>query len=433
MFARARRIAGFDSGHIATITVIVLAYVVTFGGYLIGRNSAGGPDFTFTAFLIALVLGIAYLVLSVWGLKALRPIFDRHTTTAYFVLLTVLVLAIEFILAGSNGIWLISMPLVATATVELPPWPRRLVYLLVLLGMVGPIYAANGVWQTAIFAGLTFSPAIIFVIVFVSLTDRAETAQARAEELAAQLADANVRLSAYAVQAEELATTQERNRLAREIHDSLGHFLTVANVQIKAAQATMDKDPVRAQQALEHAARLTQEGLAAVRQSVATLRETPLGGVSLPDALAALAAESQATGIVTELTVTGTPRPLDPRAELTLYRAAQEGLTNVRKHARASRIDIQLGYAKESAVELVIHDNGIGGRPAPDTSGFGLLGLAERARQLGGHLSVAGDRGDGYTLTLTLPWDASQAPRPDDARQGAPAVAGSPEPPPAHP
>ena len=205
------------------------------------------------------------------------------------------------------------------------------------------------------------------------------------------------------MQVEELATTQERNRLAREIHDNLGHYLTVANVQIKAAQAVMDKDPTRAQVALDRAAQLTQDGLAAVRHSVAALRESPVGAVPLPEAVAALAAESQAAGIVVELAVEGRPRPLDARAELTLYRAAQEGLTNVRKHARASRVDLRLDYRDPAAVSLTIHDTGLGSDPAAESTGFGLLGLNERARQLGGRLTIDTAPGAGYELMLTLP------------------------------
>ena len=402
MFARARRIAGFDSGHIATITVVLLAYVVTLAGFLAERNTPGGAAFTAAEFALAGVLGVVYLVLLVWGYDLLA-FLGRYTKAIYFTTLTALFLTIVILIAGSNGIWLISMPLVAMATTDLPPWPRRLVFLAALVGMVLPLYLASGDWQVALFAGLTFSPAIVFVIVFVRLTQHAEVAQQGAEKLAEQLAEANDRLAAYAVQAGELATTQERNRLARESHANLGHYLTVANVQIKAAQAVMDKDPARAQLALDRAGQLTQEGLAAVRRSVAALRESPLGSAPLPEVIAALAAETQATGIVVELAVAGAPRPLDPRAELTLYRAAQEGLTNVRKHARASRVDVRLDYSDPAAVALSLHDNGLGGDPAAATSGFGLLGLGERARQLGGHLALDTTPGRGFGLTLTLP------------------------------
>jgi len=416
MLARARRFAGIDPAHIATIVVVVLAYVVSLIGYLWDRNTPEGPSYSAMALAVAAALGALTLALYVKGYALLGGVFGRYAKAANFILLAVLVLTIEFLLRGSNGIWLIAMPLVALAATDLPPVWRWPVYLAVLVGMAAPIYVANDSLSVALFALLSFSPAIVFVIVFVRLTQQAEIAQIKAESLAAQLADANARLSAFAVQVEELATTKERNRLAREIHDNLGHFLTVANVQIKAAQAVMDKDPERARGALDHAARLTQDGLIAVRQSVAALRESPLAGVALPEALAALLAETQAAGIVTQLTVTGAPRPLDSRAELTLYRAAQEGLTNVRKHARASRVDVALTYDDPTAVSLTVRDNGVGrragdghdneGHPGGDgeaASGFGLLGLGERARQLGGHLLTENLADGGYQLTLRLP------------------------------
>lgn len=407
-----------ESGHIATVTVVILAYVVTIGSYLLDRRAGDDPAFSLAALLVAVALGGVYLALSLNGYTLLERFFGRYTKVAYFLIQVALTLTIEFLVRGSNGMWLIAMPLVATATTDLPRGPRWLVYLAVLFGLIAPFYVASGNWETALFAALNFSPAVVFVIVFVRLTQVAEEAQVRAESLAAQLADANERLSAYAVQAEELATTQERNRLAREIHDSLGHYLTVANVQIKAAQAILERDPARARDALDRAAELTHEGLAAVRQSVSALRESPLGNRTLPEAIAGLAAETQAAGIVAALAVEGAPRPLDPRAELTLFRAAQEALTNVRKHARASRVDLRLDYRDATAVALTVRDNGLGA-PGHAATGFGLLGLGERARQLGGRLDAASEPGAGYRLTLTLPTD-TLAPRAQEQPAAAP-------------
>jgi len=399
-----------SAGHIATVTVIALGYFVAIVGYLSERNSPFGASFTAGELAVGIILGVIYTVLSVAGLEWLTPLTPRYAKTIYFLVLIALALTIQFLLIGADGLWLIAMPLVATARTELPPRPRWLVYLAALAGMILPFYLDTGSWRVALLAGLSFSPAIIFVVVFVRLTLAAEASQQEAERLAAELADANRRLAAYAVQAEELATTQERNRLAREIHDSLGHYLTVANVQIQAAGALLDKDPARARAALERAGGLTQEGLAAVRRSVSTLRESPLGRRTLPEAIAALAAETQAVGIVAELAVDGPPRPLPPRVELTLFRAAQEGLTNVRKHAHASRADLCLDYRDPAAVTLTVSDNGPGrGAPAGDggsgdaPDGFGLLGLRERARQLGGRVETATAPGAGFTLTVVLP------------------------------
>lgn len=164
-----------------------------------------------------------------------------------------------------------------------------------------------------------------------------------------------------------------------------------------------NNEHARADAALEKAGRLTQEGLTAIRQSISSLRESALGRRSLPNAIADLAAETQAAGVVAELHIDGAVRRLDARTELTFYRAAQEGLTNVRKHARASRVDLTLDYNSPDSVTLTIRDNGIGPKQTEVASGFGLLGLQERARQLGGHVSVQTAPGQGYSLVVQLP------------------------------
>jgi signal transduction histidine kinase len=391
------------SGHLVTIVVVGLAYGVTIWGYLGELNRGETPAFTTNELIIGILLGIVYVALIMAGPDRFRPVLGRVTIPLYFLLLTGLVIIIFLLLAISSGIWLVAMPLAAIATTDLnDPW-RWLVYLVVLAAFTISFFITSGSWEVAFAAGLTFAPAVVFVIIFMRLTQAAEEAQSKAERLALELEDANHQLAAYAIQAEELATTQERNRLAREIHDSLGHYLTVVNVQIKAALAVMDKDPTKAKTALEKAGQLTNEGLAAVRQSVSSLRDSPLGSRSLPEAIGALVAQSQSTGIVTELSVVGDHPPLDPRVELTLYRTAQEGLTNVRRHARASRVDLILNYRDHEQVMLQVRDNGPGLAASEVQPGFGLLGLAERARQLGGRSETESAPGLGFCLTVTIP------------------------------
>ncbi len=117
--------------------------------------------------------------------------------------------------------------------------------------------------------------------------------------------------------------------------------------------------------------------------------------------MADLVQESRDAGIVTNLDVRGQPRPLPPQAELTLYRAAQEALTNVRKHARASRADLTLDYAPGGRVRLAIVDNGIGA--AETNGGFGLLGLRERVQLVGGQLLVHSSPGQGVRVEVETP------------------------------
>ena len=138
-----------------------------------------------------------------------------------------------------------------------------------------------------------------------------------------------------------------------------------------------------------------------VRRSVAALHALPTENRPLAEALAGLAEECRASGIAIDLTISGTPRQIGPQAELTLYRAAQEGLTNVRKHAQAERATVALDYGADNLVRVVIEDDGVGANDA--NSGFGLLGVRERAQILGGAVRTTTSRGRGFKLEVELP------------------------------
>jgi signal transduction histidine kinase len=172
-------------------------------------------------------------------------------------------------------------------------------------------------------------------------------------------------------------------------------------VQLEAARTMLDRDASQALDALRKAQSLTQEGLREIRCSVAALRESPLESRPLNEALAKIVAESQAAGLAVEMSVIGTRRSLTPIAELTLYRAGQEGLTNTRKHARASHVQLVLDYRAQDLVRLVVHDDGAGAEQT--TGGFGLLGLRERAHLQRGEVRVQTAPGEGFTLEVEVP------------------------------
>jgi signal transduction histidine kinase len=225
-------------------------------------------------------------------------------------------------------------------------------------------------------------------------------AQARAE-----LAVVNQKLREYAANAEALAVAQERNRLAREIHDGLGHYLTAINMQLRAAQAVSEQDPAQAKAALGNAQTLAQEALADVRRSVSALRADPASSRPLPETLSRLLAETQASGLETSFSLAGAPRALPPQVEFTLYRVVQEGLTNVRKHARAGRVDLQLEY-RPDCVRLSLQDDGAGAAALGE--GFGLLGLQERVGLVGGVFRTQTAPGEGFNLQIEIPAAAGE-------------------------
>lgn len=302
---------------------------------------------------------------------------------------------------GNGAIWILILPIAAQSLSR--SWPFTVVISLSLLGLIWLIFFPNQPFLETVIDLLSMGAAMVFTLIFTSIAVRESGARSEIQRLATDLREANHRLAEYAAQVEELATMRERNRVAREIHDNLGHYLTVVNVQIEAAKTIMGSQPDKAQDALEKAQNLTQEGLTAVRRSVSALRESPLENQTLVEALAALTLELREAGLVAELIVDGAPVKRDPKIELTLYRAVQEGLTNVRKHARASRVDIELRYTPEQTI-LTVQDNGVGRDLAEENSGrFGLIGIQERVQLLDGRMEIKTAPQQGFQFTITLP------------------------------
>jgi signal transduction histidine kinase len=198
----------------------------------------------------------------------------------------------------------------------------------------------------------------------------------------------------------ESAKLEERARLAREIHDVLAHTLSALSVQLEGARLLMEQRPgdPAALTAVDRAHRLARDGLVEARRAVGALRGGALPG---PDALRALAADFEAdTGVPCRVEVEGEPAPLSAEARLAVYRTAQEALTNVRKHARATSVTLRLRWTPDGA-ELTVEDEGERGEWGV-RSGYGLLGVRERAELLGGTLD-AGPLEHGFRVRLWVP------------------------------
>jgi signal transduction histidine kinase len=376
--------------NVAFVVVVLAAYV----------SLVGNADSYTTWELTALVvLGVAFTALGLWVFPLCEDRLAGWRTAAYFA--AQLALGGAIVVIGNAGlVGLVMFPLASQAASCLPARWLVLVCGLILVLSVAPIALMVGV-ATAVQAALGYLAGIIFVVVFTQIASSEERARGEVERLAQELSRANQQLRFHAVQAEELATIRERNRLAREIHDSLGHYLTTVNMQLEAARAVMESDPAKALDALQKAQALTREGLADVRRSVASLRASPGAERPLPEALAELVADSRTSGLSTELTITGSPRDVSQAAQLTLYRAVQEALTNVRKHAQASRAQLGLDYAAAGLVRLTLRDDGRGASAVE--GGFGLLGIRERVHLLGGEVVITTSPGNGFALEITLP------------------------------
>ncbi|MES5823369.1 sensor histidine kinase [Streptomyces sp. RG80] len=212
---------------------------------------------------------------------------------------------------------------------------------------------------------------------------------------------ARLALEGYAARVAELSAATERNRLARDIHDSLGHHLTAMSVQLEMASEFRALDPDAAQRALNEARRSVRLALGDVRQSVRALRSETPPHPTLAAALADLA-HGGAVAPRVSVEVSGDQDGYGTAELTTLYRAAQEGVTNARRHARATRVSVVLRLA-EDAARLVVADDGRGFTPAEATAGVGLLGMRERVQLVAGSVDIDSDPGAGTRLTVTVP------------------------------
>jgi len=384
-----------QQGKALLLFMVVVGFIVTFA---VSSNS----DEVYTAqrLITGISFGIIYLILGVFDAEILRRFSVNTRNALFFPIQIALVFGIGWTL-GPGGHWLIGLPLAGMAVDRLSPRWRWLVYAALIATVVLPIGLRYSTWEVAFTNGFIISTAIFFVAAFSQFRLNEQKAREKAEGLANQLETANRQLAAYASQAEELAATQERNRLAREIHDNIGHYLTIVNVQIEAAKVTLESDPSRALGALNKAQDLARKGLNSVRESVAALRVSPVENRLLDEAISTLVDEAQTRGNPVGFEVRGEPRPVESKVALALYRATQEGLTNVHKHSRASRVDVELDFSQPDKVRLAVQDDGAG---AVDTSGgFGLIGIRERVQLLGGEFKIETQPGKGFSFEVIVP------------------------------
>jgi signal transduction histidine kinase len=226
----------------------------------------------------------------------------------------------------------------------------------------------------------------------------------------AELASANERLQQYAAKIEELATLQERNRIAREIHDSLGHTLTVFNFHLTAALRLFHSNPSKAEELLREAKDLGNSALQEVSQSVSSLRTDPLHGQPLTAAIGDLIDKFwQNTGIMPhceidpQLDLADFPTGmLRVRYKTAIYRIVQESLTNMSKYAAMTQATIQISQA-DQLINLLISDNGRGFDLHKNTTGFGLQGMQERVMLLSGKIEITTAPDQGCQIAVILP------------------------------
>ena len=215
----------------------------------------------------------------------------------------------------------------------------------------------------------------------------------------------------------ELAVAEERNRLAREIHDTLAQSLVAITVQLERAGRILSQEPNTAASHIESARELAQQSVEDARRSVWDLHPDRLEDGSLPEAIQAEIGRYDGDGVQTSMEVAGEqPESFDPRNELAAFRIVQEALSNVRNHSNAKSATVRLSY-DVSELSILVSDDGNGFEPSevkgmltPTGGGFGLSSMQERARLAGGRLEIHSAQGRGTQVAAWVPYHTTPAP-----------------------
>lgn len=221
---------------------------------------------------------------------------------------------------------------------------------------------------------------------------------------------ANRHLRGYAATVEHLATSRERVRLARAMHDTLAHTLASLVVQFEAVDTLQETDPQAAQAQIEKIKAQTRLGLDEARRAIRDLRAAPVEELGLAQAICALTDRfGQRNGVSATCQIQGEPFPLLPAQANTLYRIAEEALTNVERHAGACTLAVSLDY--NTAITLTIQDDGQGFDPAAvPADRYGLVGIRERAELIDAtvRLETAPQQGTRLVVQIAEPWESER-------------------------
>lgn len=384
----------------------------------------------------SLILGIALLLLLLpW--PHLLP--DREPMLIHVQLLTAVALAIvsPYVELMQSTWWpfapLMSLPLF----LERLNWSIEQinsVHALGLLFVMVPVvlaswqYSFKGMWASVTLAGLCYLltpfllPADAFTwgiyavrgfvllgttLIIAFIVSTLATAQRREQTAVAaantQLADANRKLAQQTAVLEQLAISQERNRLARELHDTLAHSLSGTAVQLQAVSTLLKVSPDEASQELAAAQQQIKTGLEESRRAIAALRASPLEEYGLAEALRQRCQNwGERNGILIRCQIEPSP-PLPPLTEQTIYRIADEALLNAEKHAQASEMGVRL-WVKGQQLTMEVWDNGVGfeAESVMANGRYGLMGMRERAALIGAEFSVDSKPGKGTCIRLSV-------------------------------
>lgn len=338
-----------------------------------------------------------------FGLMDFMPLFsgNKRQRSLYLLIETLLTIGLFLMRPNSFAAPVLFFVLSAKAMMMVPVRQG----LLWIAGFAAVTFAFLA-WELGVLAGLvTLLPYLggyVFFGAFGKNTQDAILARAETQRLLSELQVTHAQLREKSAQVEQLAVADERNRLSRELHDSLGHRLTVAVVQLEGAQRLAAVDPDRAGRMIGTVREQMKEALADLRRTLQALRNPSEDELPLGPALSKLARQFQeATGLPVQLHVSpDLPALPDPQRHA-LYRSAQEALTNAQRHAQARHVWVEVAPCA-AGVRLTVDDDGRG-LPTTPGEGLGLRGLRERADAVGGAVVVGASAHGGAQVVVTVP------------------------------
>jgi two-component system, NarL family, sensor histidine kinase YdfH len=380
-----------------------------------------------------LFANVVFLAMYIWSLFT-NPALLKPATFILFTILTLIHIAVHWSLPvlgeKENWFWpyVIFQGLLAFAIVYLSEnmgmifalymaligeiigashkrsWTLYAVVFFILLSL-GNYIIINGTEQSGWWVIGTL-PMIIFVTMYVSLYTRASNDRDRARKLLAELETAHIQLAEYASQVEELTLTTERQRMARELHDTLAQGLAGLILQLEAADAHIGgKNLEKAQAIIQQAMSRARTTLAEARRAISDLRETPPTPTDLNETIKADIERFQAsTGITCTMSLCQLPT-VSPQLAENILRAINEGLMNIARHAEAAEVVLTM-MCDQNRILIEIQDDGIGFDPTAvlgQSGHYGLVGIRERARLYGGSLTIESQPTQGTSLKIQLP------------------------------
>ncbi len=378
------------------------AYVIlisTMVLYAVDHSQSTLREFTITMSL----LGILLLINILWE-ELLAHFASKPVGTWFLLILSASLMLTSLYVGKLITVIYIMFMLAAQANLMLRVRSAILFSLTISLTFLAGVVLLIGLNQQVAEIAVSLAIGLTFVVTLSQVLRLFEQQTIRTRVLLEDLKLVNAELLAARQKEKDLAIAEERVRLARDIHDGLGHHLTVLSLQLQAAEKNLAANPELAASAISTSRQEVQAALREVRQSVAALRQAPVDTQNLPVVLRDLASDfEQRTGILVTLQQSGQSSPLKPAVAMTLFRAVQEGLTNAQKHAQGvSRVELSLDFTPQT-VSLIIQDDGNPHDPGASTSGFGLAGLQERANLLGGEFLAQTNPQGGFILKISLP------------------------------